>query len=447
MSDLFELSAAQAAEAILSGACTSEELVQSCIERIRSLEATVGAWAHFDADYALQQAREADRHRQSGANLGALHGVPVGIKDIFDTQDMPTEYGSELHAGHIPGHDAEVVAQLRQAGAIIMGKTVTAELAVMTPGKTTNPHDPARTPGGSSSGSAAAVAAGMVPLAVGTQTNGSTIRPASYCGVVGYKPSHGLISRYRVLKESQLLDQVGVFGRSVEDVALIAEQMMAYDDRDPDLKPRVRPALLEIARSEPPMPPRLAFIKSPVWDQADADVQGAFEELVEYLGERAVDISLSDSYAQGIECHRIIMETDLALNFESHYQHGKEQLSQSLLDLLERGRQTNALDYNRAVAMIPVLRKGLDEIFDEFDAIITPAATGEAPVGLDSTGSPIFCTLWTLMGLPAISLPLMQGSNGMPIGVQLVSYKNDDARLLRTAQWLVNTLQHDADAE
>lgn len=447
MTNLFQLSATQAAAAIRNGECTSVELVQSCIERIQSLEDTVGAWAHFDPEYALLQARAADDLRRSGASTGPLHGVPVGIKDIFDTHDMPTEYGTVLHAGHNPAEDATAVAQLRQAGAIVMGKTVTTELAVFAPGKTTNPHDPLRTPGGSSSGSAAAVAAGMVPLAIGSQTNGSTIRPASYCGVFGFKPSHGLISRHRVLKESQLLDHVGVFGRSVEDVALIAEQMMGYDHQDPDLKMRARPALLEMATSEPPMPPRLAFIKTPMWDQADEDVHGALEELAQHLGDRVDEIPLGDTYLEVLDWHRTIMETDLALNFESQYQHGKEQLSDVLREMIERGLQTKAVDYNYAITMPASLRKGLAEIFNDYDAIFTPATTGEAPVGLDSTGSPVFCTLWTLLGLPSISLPLMQGSNGMPIGVQLVSAKGDDARLLRTAQWLVNTLDVQAGDE
>jgi Asp-tRNA(Asn)/Glu-tRNA(Gln) amidotransferase A subunit family amidase len=437
LKDLYLLSATQAAAAIRNGECTSEELVQSCITRIQSIEERVMAWAFFDPEHALQQAREADQYRQTGASLGPLHGVPVGIKDIFDTEDMPTEYGTPIHAGHTPGHDASVVAQLRQAGAIIMGKTVTAELAVLSPGKTTNPHDSSHTPGGSSSGSAAAVAAGMVPLAIGTQTNGSIIRPASYCGVFGFKPSHGLISRDRVLKESQVLDQVGVFARSVEDVALMAEQMMDYDSRDPDLKPRACPSLFKTVNTEPPIAPRLAFIKTAVWDKADTDIYDAFEELAETLGGQVQEITLGDSFKAAIDYHQTIMEADLAINFESHYQRGKEQISPQLRQMIERGLEIKAVDYNRAVAMISTLRDGLDEIFAEYDAVFTPATTGEAPLGLDSTGSPVFCTLWTLLGLPAISLPLLEGSHGLPIGVQLASSKGDDARLLRTSQWLL----------
>ena len=282
--NLCEMSAAEAAAAIRAGECTSEELVRACLERTEAIEETVGAWHYLDPELALKQARDADLKRRSGAPVGPLHGVPVGIKDIFDTEDMPTEDGTVLHRGRTPAFDATAVARLREAGAVIMGKTVTTELAVYAPGKTSNPHDPARTPGGSSSGSAAAVASNMVPLAVGTQTNGSVIRPASYCGVYGYKPSHGLISRYRVLQQSRALDHVGVFGRSVEDVALIAQQLMGYDERDRDMRPRARPDLVGIAAEEPPIPPHFAFVKTPVWDQADEDVKGGFSELVEFLG-------------------------------------------------------------------------------------------------------------------------------------------------------------------
>ena len=310
------MSAAQAAAAIQSGEITSEELVKACLEQINAQEDSIGAWVYLDPEYAMQQARDADKHRRSGMAVGPLHGIPVGIKDIFDTKDMPTEDGTLLHAGRTPAYDATAVALLREAGAIIMGKTVTTELAVYAPGKTRNPHDPARTPGGSSSGSAAAVAAGMVPLAIGTQTNGSIIRPASYCGICGYKPSHGLISRYRILQQSRILDQVGVFGRTVEDVALMAQQLMAFDDRDPDLRPRTRPNLIDTATQEPLMTPRLAFVKTPAWDQADEDVQGAFAELVEFLGDRVEELDLSELLENAIDWHRTIMEADLAKNFQ-----------------------------------------------------------------------------------------------------------------------------------
>ena len=434
--NLFEMSAAEAAAAIQSGETTSEELVQACLDHIATLEDSLGAWAHLDPEYALQQARDADLQRRSGMSVGPLHGVPVGVKDIFDTRDMPTEDGTVLHAGRTPAYDATAVALLREAGAVIMGKTVTTELAVYAPGKTRNPHDPARTPGGSSSGSAAAVAAHMVPLAIGTQTNGSVIRPASYCGVFGYKPSHGLISRYRVLQQSRALDQVGVFGRTVADVALLAEQLMGFDERDPDMRPRSRPNLTGIATEEPLVPPRLAFVQTPAWDQADKDVQDAFAELMEFLGDEAEELDLSDLLENAVNWHRTIMEADLARSFRREYERGKESLSATLREMIERGQQCLAMDYNEALEQIPVLNSALDEILLEYDAIITPATTGEAPAGLESTGSPVFCTPWSLCGMPTISVPILQGSNGMPIGVQMTAARNDDARLLRTANWL-----------
>jgi len=437
-SDPTLLSAVEAAEAIRDGRITSEALVSACLDRIAALEERIGAWAHLDPAHALDQARAADLARREGKPLGPLHGVPVGVKDIFDTNDMPTEDGTVLHAGRRPTEDATAVALLREAGAVLLGKTVTTELAVYSPGKTRNPHDPTRTPGGSSSGSAAAVAAFMAPLAIGTQSNGSVIRPASYCGVYGYKPSHGLISRHLVLQQSRPLDQVGVFARTVEDAALIAEQMMAYDDRDPDMRPRARPTLLKTTAEEPPIDPRLAFVKTPAWDQADGDTKEAFAELVAHLGESAGEFKLPERFHEAVGLHRTIMEADLARSFEQEYARGRDRLSPILREMIERGQKVLAVEYNRALGLIPVLNHALDKIFEWHDAIITPATTGEAPVGLESTGSPIFCTLWTLCGMPAITLPMMQGAHGMPIGVQLVGARGDDARLLRTARWLVN---------
>ncbi|MFQ5829063.1 MAG: amidase [Candidatus Methylomirabilia bacterium] len=436
--DLVEMSAAEAAEAIGTGKISSEELVSACLDRVAALEERVGAWAHLDPDHALQQARDADLARREGKPLGPLHGVPVGVKDIFDTMDMPTEDGTVLHAGRVPTEDATAVALLREAGAIIMGKTVTTELAVYSPGKTRNPHDLQRTPGGSSSGSAAAVAAFMVPLAIGTQTNGSVIRPASYCGVYGYKPGHGLISRHRILQQSRPLDQVGVFARTIEDTALIAEPLMAFDDRDPDTQPRARPPLVKTVAEDAPVPPRLAFVKTPVWEEADEDTKEAFAELVERLGENIGEVELPDIFNNAIAWHRTIMEADLARSFEREYAHGKDKLSPILREMIARGHKVLAVEYNRAVGEIPVLNRMLDKVFDWYDAILTPATSGEAPVGLESTGSPIFCTIWTLCGTPAISLPILRGASGMPIGVQLVGPKGDDARLLRTARWLAH---------
>ena len=440
MEELVLMSAGDAAATIREGRITSEELTAACLDQIARLEDQVAAWAFLEPDLALEQARKADQALQAGMPLGPLHGIPVGIKDIIDTKDMPTEDGTVLHAGRRPLVDATVVSRLREAGAVIMGKTVTTELAVFGPGKTRNPHDLARTPGGSSSGSAAAVAAGMVPLAVGTQTNGSMIRPASFCGVYGFKPTFGSISRHRVLQQSRPLDQIGVFGRSIGDVALIAETLMGFDPNDPDTRQQARPALVKIQAEEPPVPPKLAFVKTPVWDQAEDATKAAFAEIVDQLGEQAAEIELPEMFNSAHEQHRIIMEADLARSFAREYAQGRDQLTDILRQMIERGNKILAVDYNNAVGNAQALYQSFDKLFEWHDAIITPAAIGEAPVGLESTGSPVFCTIWTLCGMPAVTLPLLQGASGMPLGLQLVGPRGDDARLLRTANWLAEEL-------
>ena len=440
------LGAVRAAAAIREGQISSEELVDACLAQIDQLEESVQAWAFLDPKYAREQAKRADEARQRGNPTGRLHGIPVGIKDIIDTADMPTEDGTVLHEGRRPRDDAALVSRLRQAGAVILGKTVTTELAVYSPGKTRNPRDPSRTPGGSSSGSAAAVAAEMLPLAVGTQTNGSVIRPASFCGVVGYKPTYGLISRSGVLRQSPRLDHVGVFARSVQDAALLAQELMGFDASDSAMRPRAHPPLVEFVSRPLPLPPRLAFVKTPVWDEASADTQEAFAELVEALGEHVTEVTLPEPFKDAIALHRTIMESDLALSFAPEYENGADQLSEVLRAMIERGRTYLALDYNRAVGRIQVYNAALDDVFHEMDVIVTPATQGEAPRGLGSTGSPAFCTLWTLCGLPAVTVPLMEGRDGMPIGVQLVAQRGDDARLLRCAQWLIEYVGKDGGA-
>ena len=440
---LCALGLSEAAADIREGRITSAELVADCLARIAEVDSHVGAWTFLDRDHAMMQAQMADDHRQHGRALGPLHGVPVGIKDIFDTGDMPTEFGSPLWSGRTPRQDAAAVARLRAAGAVIMGKTVTTEYAYFHPGKTRNPRDTTRTPGGSSSGSAAAVAAMMVPGAIGSQTNGSVIRPAAFCGVVGYKPSHGLIPRSGALELSRALDHVGVFARSVEDVALLAEVLAGFDKEDPDTRPTARPPLFSVAASEPPLPPRFAFVRSPVWDQAEPVTREAFDELVQALGEAASDVELGPSFDRVIELHRTIMEVEMAHNLRRDYEQGGDKLSSQLRQLIERGRAHLATDYCAALAGIPSFNAGLDSIFDEYDAILTPAAPGPAP-GIETTGNPVFCTIWTYLGVPAITLPLLTSEAGLPLGVQLVGRRGNDARLLRTARWLVTTLNDEA---
>jgi Asp-tRNA(Asn)/Glu-tRNA(Gln) amidotransferase A subunit family amidase len=430
-------SATEAAQQIREGRLTSEELVQSCLERIRSLEPGVQAWAFLDEEHALAQARAADERKRNGEPIGPLHGVPVGVKDIIDTADMPTENGTVLHQGRTPREDAGVVTMLRAAGAVILGKTVTTECAYFTPGKTRNPHNPEHTPGGSSSGSAAAVGAGMVPLALGSQTAGSVIRPAAFCGVYGFKPTHGLIPRSGILQLSRTLDHVGLFARSVEDLALLLEQLQGYDERDPDTRPRARVAFQKLAAEEPPLEPMLAFVKTPHWERVAADNKEAFKELTDALGDRVEEVELFPSATEAWDWHRTIMEAEMAANLEPLWASGKDKLSKQLQGLIERGREVRALDHQRALRRIAPTVASLDELFmQRYDAILTPPALGTAPKGLGATGDPVFCSLWTLLGMPAITLPLMQGENGLPLGVQLVGRKGFDARLLRTARWL-----------
>jgi Asp-tRNA(Asn)/Glu-tRNA(Gln) amidotransferase A subunit family amidase len=442
LSNLHLLSASEAASLIRDGAISSAQLVEACLARVCEIDPQVQAWAFLDADYAREQARAADEWRLGGQSTGPLHGVPVGVKDIIDTADMPTENGSVLHAGRTPSRDATVVAMLRAAGAVIMGKTVTTEFAGREPGKTRNPHNPAHTPGGSSSGSAAAVAAGMVPLALGSQTGGSIIRPASFCGVYGFKPTHGLIPRHGMLRLSRTLDHVGFFARTLEDIALLAEQLVGYDDRDPDSRPRARVPYREVLAEAPPLPPMFGFVKTPRWDRVDADAKEAFAELLQTLGGRVEEIELADSAEEASEWHRLIMETEIAANLLGEWDKGQAGLSASLRGRIERGREVRAPDYLRALAGIPALNESFDELFSQrYDALLTPAAAGTAPEGLGSTGDPAFCTLWTLCGMPALSVPLMQGASDLPIGVQLVGPRHGDARLLRTARWLVNEVR------
>ena len=438
---LNDISATQAVDKIRKGEITSEELVQDCLDKIEQIDGEIEAWAYLNPDYALEQARRLDIIRQAGDPMGPLHGIPVGIKDIIDTAHVPTEFGTPIHSGRIPFRDAWVVSRLRQAGAVIMGKTVTTELATYAPGKTKNPHDPNRTPGGSSSGSAAAVASNMVPAALGSQTNGSVIRPAAFCGVFGFKPSFGMIPRTGVLKQSSPLDQLGVFARSMDDVALLTQVLAGYDEVDPSTTYlRAVPPLVSVAAEDPPLPPKIGFVKTPVWDRADDMCKDAHEELCESLGENIEEIELSLSFGHVLDHHKIIMETDLAYSYAHDYERAKDLLSDSLRGQIERGLGYSAVAYQRALAQQAILDVILTELFQVYDALLTPSASGEAPIGLDNTGDPSFCTIWTFCGVPALNIPVFKGENGMPIGTQLVGAKNDDARLLRTANWLLRKL-------
>lgn len=433
---LVTLPVAELRARLASGALSASDLVEACIARVTANEPEVGAWAWFDADHARKQAVARDMYRKSGRTVGPLHGLPVGLKDIIDTTQMPTGNGLPGDEGRVPLEDSWVAERLKSAGAIIMGKTVTTQLAYMHPGKTRNPRNPAHTPGGSSSGSAAAVADGMVPLAVGTQTGGSVIRPASFCGVTGFKPSFGAIPRRGVLMQSPTLDTLGVFANDPLGAAIAAEVLFGQDDSDSATVLRPAPRLYDTAITEPPLAPVFAFVRPPGWDEADADTKDAFSELVEALGDQVFEVDLPPVFEQAATERRRINFAEMARYYHRYWRDAKDTLAPITVEALEEGNATLARDYLAALDWKPVLNAALDEVFTRCDAILCPAAHGPAPEGLEFTGNPLFAGLWTFCGTPAISLPLLTASNGLPMGVQLVGPRENDGRLLRTARWL-----------
>lgn len=423
-------------ERLASGALRAVDLTEAALARIAEVEPQVQAWAWLDPDLARHQARALDAHRASGRPIGPLHGLPVGVKDIVDTARIPTENGTVIDAGRVPAADAAVVERLKAAGAVIVGKTVTTELALFHPGKTQNPAAPGHTPGGSSSGSAAAVAAGMVPFAIGTQTAGSVIRPAAFCGTVGFKPSFGSISRRGVLAQAPTLDTVGVLAADVAGAAMLADVLFGYDPADRATSLAPPPRLLEIARSKPPLPPVFAMVRTPFWDRASEDSAAAFDELAAMLGDQCFAVDLPPLFAQADAMRQCIQFAELAKCYYAYERRGAAQLSPAMRGVIERGNATPARDYIAALDWREIMNAALDEIFQRCDAILTPSAPGAAPAGLENSGDPIFNGLWTLAGTPAVTLPLFATEGGLPMGLQLVGRRGDDARLLRSAAWL-----------
>jgi Asp-tRNA(Asn)/Glu-tRNA(Gln) amidotransferase A subunit family amidase len=440
---LCDLAAGAAASGIARGELSSEALVTACLERTAELEPQLQAWAFLDHDRALAQAKVADEQRRAGKGVGALHGVPVGIKDIIDTADMPTENGSAIFKGRQPRHDAAAVAALRSAGAVVLGKTITTELATLTPSVTRNPRNPEHTPGGSSSGSAAAVASGMVPVALGTQTGGSVIRPAAFCGIYGFKPTFGLIARPGVLTQAPSLDTVGVFGRSLEDVALVVDAIHGYDERDPASIATSRPNLLARAKEDWPLPPMFTFAKTHAWGDADAATREAFGELVELLGDKVEEISIDFTSERGIAAAKTVQNVELAHHYGPLLDAAPDLISKRLAGQIEEGRRVRGIDYVAALDARNELYATIDGLIMQHGQILTPAALGPAPKGLESTGNPVFCAFWTYLGVPAVTLPLLE-ADGLPMGVQLIGARRDDGRLLRSARWLVQHLAEEA---
>ena len=436
MIEVSSLSAYELSLKLKSGEISSIDLCKSYINRIKKFEKDVKAWQFFDEKLLLEKAEEADDYRKSGKPLGPLHGMPIAIKDIIGTYDMPTECGTVFRKKKSSSQDSEIVNLLKNAGAIVMGKTVTCELAYIHPSKTRNPHDYSRTPGGSSSGSAAVVASYMSHLSIGSQTGGSVIRPASYCGVVGYKPSYGLISRSGVLQVSDKLDTIGVFGRSVKDVALLAKTLIRKDLYDTSTAYFSSDRMLDVCEEKLEFDPKFIFYKTKNWKNINKKSQEAFEFLIKSF-KKNIEIYDEPSYFKDIpKYHQIIHEVDMANNFQVYYDKDKSKLSKEMNDAISRGLKYSAKDYSDAIDFMKQSYESYKEVFEDYYGILSPSSNGVADKGLGSTGSADFQKIWTYLGLPAISLPLLTGENDLPLGLQLVGNKFDDLRFLGTAKWL-----------
>ena len=413
------LNAWEAAEAIAAGSLTSEALVRDCLARIDVRDPAIAAWTHLDPEQALAQARDRDR----SPTRGPLHGVPVGIKDIIDTADMPTTYGSPIYAGHRTAWDAACVALLRQAGAVIMGKTVSTEFAMYEPGKTANPHNPAHTPGGSSSGSAAAVAAEMVPLALGSQTAGSIVRPASFCGVVGYKPTHSDFSLAGIKLLSQTLDTLGGFARCVRDLALLRAVLMGSS-----------PQMTELAEA-----PRIGLCRTPQWPQATTATQEAVETAARRFagaGAQVDEVTLPAEFGGLVEAQTTVQIFEGVRCCAYELTQRRDQLSASTQQLLGPGETLTYAEYKAALQLAETCRAALPAVFAAHDVLLVPSAPGEAPAGLGATGNPLFNRTWTLLHTPVINLPGLNGPQGLPVGVQAVGPLGGDDDLLAAAAWM-----------
>lgn len=415
------------AGAVRAGRETAEGVCAAALVRIAGTEPDVRAWRHLDEAAALACARALD----SGGVRGALAGVPVGVKDIIDTADQPTGNGTALDAGRRPAADATVVRRLRAAGAQILGKTVTTELACGAAGPTRNPHAPAHTPGGSSSGSAAAVAAGHVPLALGTQTAGSVVRPAAFCGVWGMKPSFGAIPRTGVLTLSQTLDHVGVLAASALAAARGIDAVSG-DDRIDRASAGRPPTRLAAALAPPLGRPRLAFVRQPAWAELDPSAAAACEAAAEELG--AAPLALGPAFAQAASVQRGIMRREIAHHLAPYVARGGEGLSETVREHVRAGREIDAAAYLSLLATADALRRAFDDTLRPYDAALTPSAPGVAPRDLGFTGSRMQTMLWTLLGVPAVNVPGLH-LDGLPLGIQAVGRFGSDAATLRAAAW------------
>lgn len=429
--DLHELTALDAATKIAAGEISSEELVRACLAHIDAREDTVGAWQCLDPDFALAQARAADA---APAPRSPLHGVPFGVKDVIDTADLPTEYGSALFKDNRPAADAACVAAMRRAGAVLMGKTVTTEFATFSPGKTRNPHNPAHTPGGSSSGSAAAVGDAMVPLAFGNQTAGSLIRPAAYCGAAAFKPTHGTVDLAGIFELTARLDTLGYMARSVDDLAAFYG-IVRGDERvtgqDAALTDGPRPG--DTAR-----PLRIGLCRTHHWTEAAPESVEAVESAAALCATQGAEVGICDlpaEFADLAETHSTVLLAGLARSMKSIHRDHAGQISDQLRGMLDEGAATSDARIVAAQSHADRCMMAFASVTAPWDVLLTPSAPGEAPEG-EATGNPIFQIVWTLLQVPCVTLPWTTGPNGLPVGVQLVGRKGDDERVLQVAKWL-----------
>jgi Asp-tRNA(Asn)/Glu-tRNA(Gln) amidotransferase A subunit family amidase len=432
---ILDQSACSQVDRMRRGELSAIGTMRAFLERIAAVEPKLRAFAYLDPDAALAAAERVDETRAAGIAPGPLHGLPVAVKDIIDTADMPTEFGAELFAGRRPHRDAVIVHRLRAAGAVIIGKTVTSQYALFVPGPTKNPHDAAHTPGGSSSGSAAAVAAKLAPVALGTQTNGSIIRPASYCGVVGFKPSLGVLPRTGVLRQATLIDHPGVMARSVSDAALVVDAIAGEDPHD-SLSRNPTASMLEAALGDGPVP-RLAYTLGPFETRAQPATREAFAALIAKLPLRVDAIKLGPEFAAAEATLRDLMCAGVAESLGPDIDNANATVPELVMQLVRAGRALSGADVMAAWTRRDQLRASLIERVSDYDAVLTFAAPGPAPLAPEGTGDPIFATLWTLIGAPAHSLPLMTGANGLPVGVQAIGTPGRDWELTRAAAWLM----------
>ena len=417
--------AAEAARRIAAGEISATALMEACLSRIAEREARVGAFQAIDPDAALAAAAEADRSRRKGI----LHGVPFAAKDIIDTVDYPTGWGCAAYEGVRSVREASCVQMLKDAGAVLIGKTVTTEFACFHPGKTANPHRLDHTPGGSSSGSAAAVADGMVPLALGSQTAGSLIRPGAYCGVVAYKPTHGSFDLAGVMGLAASLDTLGGLARSVEDAMLLRQVLV------PNMTPQPAP------RGD--WRPRIALMRGPNWNDATMEMRDTCRRAMARLADAGAvvgELATPAGFEDLVSHQKAVMAYEAARARIFEYRVKRAQISDSFAELVEAGLATSHADYRNALIAAERARRVHDQQFLEFDVILAPAASGEAPKGLHATGDPLFSRAWTLLHAPCISIPFGKGPAGLPMAVQLVGRRNDDSAFLEAARWIQSVL-------